>query len=295
MKKLLLLALFPFALFAEDTLFLTQNDPNPYFPFSLGGSFVNVKNAKVTNDPWGFEQTIHFKQCQAAFSHISPVTDVSGLIFGAGYVGSEIKLSENFAFEQTIFHYVNFLVGGYTSTCDWIWRATAAVFLDTEEFSFIDYARYQTVLWGQHYFNPNFELDFGFITESGLHKTKVWPILGFIYTPIPKLEIHAVFPVDLAINYNLTQNFIASASVRFLRSRHRLKDTEPNSQGLFDYRTTGLELDLTYTCAPRVSITLFAGTTTGGKFRICNRKNHFIQSHLFKSSAYTGFSSTLSY
>jgi hypothetical protein len=219
-----------------------------------------------------------------------------GLIFGAGWVGTEVNMEDNPDFNETIFNYVNLLIGSFTKSFpDWLWKLTFAAYLDTEEFSFVDYALYQGVLWGKYDLCTWIELDFGLIVESGLHKTKVWPIIGFIYAPTNKWEIHAVFPIDVSVNYSFNKCLTAAGSLRFLRTRHRVKETEPNSQGIFEYHTTGAEFDLTYTPALRFSVTGFAGSTLNGDLKMSDRNDDHSTHFKFNGSFYTGVTALLSF
>jgi hypothetical protein len=298
MKKFFLLFLLPLTLAAQETddqAFKIENEPSPFYPFTITGSYVSVNPAHLrTKEMEG--STLTFKQSEAALGHIHPLSPIFGLIFGAGWIGTEVNLKDNPDFSQNHFSYINLLTGAYTDAFpDWNWRFTASAFLDTNEASLFDSTLYQAVLWGKYTLCAPFELDFGFILETGLHKTKVWPIIGFIYAPSPKWHIDIVFPVDVSVNYAISKCISASASFRFLRSRHRLNDNEPNPQGIFEYRTTGAEFDLTYGPFSRFAVTGFAGLTSKGDLKVGNRKNAHATHYKFKGSYYSGVLAVLSY
>jgi hypothetical protein len=298
MKKIVLLLLLPLTLTAQevdDQLFKIQNDPPPFSPFSLTGSYVDVSTTDFRTP--GFEDnSLIFRQWIAGGVYVHPFTPIWGLIFGAGWEGVEVNMQDNPEFNETIFSYVNALIGGYTEAFpDWQWKLTLAAFLDTEDFSFVDYALYQGVLWGKYDLCRWIELDFGFIVESGLNHTKIWPIIGFIYTPSKRWEIDAVFPVDISVNFAFNQCLTASGSLRFLRSRHRVKQDEPDPQGIFEYHTTGCEFDLTYSPFLWLSGTGFVGSTLNGDLKISNRNNHNATHFKFNGSFYAGVSAILSF
>lgn len=298
MKKFLLLFLLPLSLIAQevdDMVFRLQNDPSPFFPFSVAASYVDVSKTHFRTH--GFkEDELIFRQWEAVFSYTHPFSPIWGLIFGAGWVGTEVNMENNPSFNETIFNYVDVLVGGYTQSFpDWLWRLTFAAYLDTEEFSLVDYTLYQGVLWGKYDLCKTFELDFGLIVEWGLKETKVWPIIGFIYLLSDKWEIDAVFPIDISLNYFISECWTASTSLRFLRNRHRLKESEPNSQGIFEYHTTGVELDLTYAPVLRFSATGFVGSTTKGDLKISDRNDHNSTHFKFNGSFYAGASAILNF
>jgi hypothetical protein len=298
MKKILIILFFPLIAIAQevdDALFKLENDPSPFFPFSVTGSYVDVSKTNFRSPDFKDKELI-FRQWEAAFSYTHPLTPAYGLIFGAGWVGTEVNMKENPDFNETIFNYVNLLIGGFTKAFpDWLWRVTFAAYLDTEESSLVDYALYQGVLWGKYDLCKCVELDFGLIVESGLKKTKVWPIIGLIYLASPKWQISALYPVDISVNYVINTCWTAATSVRLLRSRHRVKENEINSQGIFEYRTTGIEFDLIYSPWLRFSVTGFAGSTGKGDLKISNRNDHYATHFKFNGSFYAGVTALLSF
>ena len=296
-KTLLLLLLLPLTLIAQevdDAIFKLENDP-PFFPCSFAASYVDVNKTHVTSHDFEGKELI-FRQWETAGVHIHPLSPVCGLTFGAGWVGAELNLENNTDFHQIIFNYLNLLVGGYTSAfSDWLWKASVGAYLDTEEYSLIDYTLYQGVIWGKYAFSRPLELDFGFIVEWGLSRNKVWPLIGFIYVPSPRWQINAVFPVDLSIDYTVCECLEASASLRFLRSRHRVQQNEPNSQGIFEYHATGAEFDLTYAPFIRFCVTGFLGSTLGGDLKISDRNDENANHLKFDGSFYAGVTALLSF
>ena len=298
MKKFFLFLILPLSLCAQeldDQIFQLQNNPPPFSPFSATGSYVDVNSTKFRTR--GFrEDTLKYRQWEAAFVYKHPITDACGLLFGSGWVGAEVNMENNPNFDETIFNYVNLSVGGFTTAFpDWTWTLTVAGFFDTDEFSFVDYALYQGVLWGRYDFCNCLELDFGLIVEAGLNKDKVWPIIGFVYYPSEKWQINAIYPVDISFDYFFNQYLSASGSVRFLRSRHRVRDNEPLSQGIFEYRTTGLEFDLTLAPSLCFSIMGFVGSTVKGDFKVSDRNDKNAIHFKFNGSFYAGASAILNF
>jgi len=298
MKKILFLALLPTFLFAQevdDQIFKLENDPPPFSPFAVSGSYVHVSPARFRNSAFEGQELI-FRQWEIAFSYKHPFSPVWGLLFGSGWEGVEVNMQQNPEFEEKIFNYVNGLVGAYTTAFPgWLWKFTVSAFIDVEETPLVDYTLYQTVLWGKYDLCKWIELDFGFIAETGLRRSKVWPILGFVWIPAPKWTISAIYPIDISVNYSITPCLIASGSLRFLRSRHRLKDTEPNPQGIFEYRTTGAEFDLTYAPIPCFSTTGFVGSTGHGDLQVNDRNGKHGVHFKFNGSFYAGISALLAF
>lgn len=273
----------------------TETTPNYNYPFTINGQFLQVSPTRFRESDLS-NQKLHYRQNDLTFAYTHPFNAYCGLIFGAGWVGSKVDMEDNPEFNQTTFDYVNFSLSAFTKAFPcWTWTVALAAFLDVEEFSLIDYALYQGILWGRYEVNSQLELDFGVIAEVGLHKEKIWPILGFIYTISPKWKINAVFPVNIALDYTINPCWMASASVRFLRNRHRLQEDEVNSQGIFEYRTTGYEVDLTYSPFPWFSAKGFIGLTTQGDLKITDRNNHHAHHFKFEGAGYIGASAVLSY
>ena len=131
--------------------------------------------------------------------------------------------------------------------------------------------------------------------ESGLKKEKVWPIFGFVYNPSEKWRISAVYPIDVSASYIITPCLSVAGSLRFLRNRHRVKQDEPDSQGIFEYRTTGAELDLIFAPKRWVSVKGFAGSTFDGDLKISNRNDKHSTHFKFEGSFYWGASAILSF
>ena len=298
-KNFFFLLLLPTCLIAQETddqIFRLQNDlPPPFSPFALSGSYLRVSPAHFRTTGLT-DQKLIFQQREISFSYKNPCSPVWGFLFGAGWESTEVDMQENPEFNEKNFNYINGLVGGYTTAFpNWLWKFTFSGFIDIDERSLVDNTLYQGVLWGKYDISPCIELDFGFIAEGGLRRTKVWPIIGFIYVISKRFTLSSIFPIDMSINYSITKCLIASASLRFLRNRHRLKETEPNPQGIFEYQTTGAEFQLTY--APKLcfSITGFAGSTTNGDLKISDRKNKHATHFKFKGSSYAGLSAILAF
>lgn len=298
MKKLLLFLLLSCPLFAQDwddELFQIENAPPPFFPFSVSGDYIDVSKATF-NTPGLEDSDLKYKQWDVAFAYTHPFSEICGLIFGAGWVGTEVDMKNNPDFNETVFNYINFSIGAFSKAFpDWTWTVTLAAFLDLEELSLIDYTLYQGVLWGRYELCKWLEFDVGVILEVGLDKEKAWPIIGFIYLPCDKWRINAIYPINVAIEYDIFPCLTAAGSIRFLRNRHRVKEDEPNSQGIFEYYTTGAEGDLKYAPFKWFFVKGFAGYTLGGDFKISDRNDKNSTHFKFNGSFYAGASAVLSF
>lgn len=269
--------------------------PSPFYPFSLGGSYANVSPAKFYT-PSVSGETLHYIQSDANFAYTHPCSSLCGLIFGAGWVGTDIDWAQNPSFDETNFNYLNLSAGGYTKAfSSWLWTLNVSMFLDMQQFSLSDYTLYQALLWGKYTWNPCLEFDFGFLIEMGLNQDKIWPILGFTYNYSDRLRLHAIYPIDMTLEYDLCPTLTAAGSVRILRNHHRVGENEPLPQAIFVYQTWGIECDLKYTAAPWFFINGFIGSTTQGSLLITNRSYQNGTYYKFNGSLYAGLNTALSF
>jgi hypothetical protein len=289
MKKWLLILLLPLSLQAED-----GGQPQCH-PFALSGTYVNVTRAKF-REPKLAKQSIHYQQWDNAFGYTHSVSPNSGFIFGSGWISSRIDMVDNPNFDETLFNYVNFSVAGFTTVLPkWVWMVTAAAYLDMDNFSFIDYALYQGILWGRYDFSDKIEFDFGLIVELGLRKEKLWPLIGFIYYPADRFSLSVIYPVDISLEYEICPTLSVEGAMRFLRNRHRVGQSEPNPQAIFEYRSSGFELDLNYTPFRSALLTGFIGSTFRGNFQVSDHNHDHTHHYKFKNSLYTGFTAAVNF
>lgn len=299
MKRWLFLAYFPIALFAQDA-FEPQFDvappqAPPFFPFSLSGSYLSVAEATFhTPDVEG--QQLKYEQYDTGLSYTHPCSEKWGFIFGAGWIGTEVAWDENPDFNQTRFNYINASFGGFTKAYPrWTWTAVFGMFFDTEEFSLADYTLYQVTIWGKYEWFPCFEFDVGFILELGLDKQKMWPIFGFVYNMTEKWHLNAIYPILINMNYDFLRYWNAGIGLQFLRNRHRVTNSEPNPQSIFEYHTIGYEGNLSFKPSKNINIEGFIGSTFRGDLKITNRHDKHGRHFKFDAAPYTGVNGVLSF
>ncbi len=270
-------------------------EPAPFYPFSLGGSYARVAPASFYSTEVEGQHVV-YQQSDANFSYTHPLSETHGLIFGTGWVGTDVVWNENPAFNETNFNYVNLSAGGFKKlgVC-WTWTLNLSAFLDTAYFSLANYALYQGLLWGKYECNPNLELDVGCLIELGLSQDKAWPILGFIYRYNDRCRLHAVYPLDMKLEYDLGSMVTVGGAIRILRNRHRVGPNEPDPRSIFIYQTWGVEGDLRFQPAPWFFINGFLGSTTRGDLTIRNSADEHGTHYKFRASLYGGVYSALSF
>lgn len=263
--------------------------------FSFDGNYINVRKTDFYSKDVKNEQ-IKYRELDLSFTYLHAFDDLNALSLGVGFIGSNVHWKENPFFRETEFGYVTFTVAGVSMMLDdWLWKAGEIVLIDTAELNISDYALYQTFLFGKYALCKPLYLNMGFILELGLNKSKIWPVLGLDLYCSKKLHFHAVYPLDISAEYYFLPELSLEASCRFLRNRHRVKNTEALAMGIFEYRTTGAELNLNYKPFDPILITGYIGTTFNGELKITNRNNHHGIHEKFRGSLYYGLSGNLSF
>lgn len=304
MKKLLFIFTFftGFALYADECSQECSNDCKSLFPslcelpvINFDWNYIDVKRTKFRSSDVE-DQHLKYRELDLSFTYLHAFNSVNGFTLGAGYIGSEVKWNENPFFDETHFGYVTFTATAISMMVDdWLWKLGEIVLIDTAEFDMADYALYQTFLFGKYALCKPIFLNVGFILELGLNKGKIWPVLGVDFYCSEKLHFHAVYPLDISAEYYFLPELSLEASCRFLRNRHRVKNNEPLPMGIFEYRTTGAELDLNYKPIDAVLVTAYIGTTFDGDLKITDRNNHHATHEKFRGSLYVGLSGNVSF
>lgn len=282
----------PLAVEEQDEL---EKAISSFFPISLEAGYYSVGKATFRSEEFE-KHHLFFTQAEASFGFTCPLSINWGLIFGAGWVGNEVRMTENPEFHQTHFGYTTFSIGTFTRIYPkWIWSAYFELSIDNERLDLGNYALYDNVLWGKYTPSEYLDFTFGMIIEIGLNKTQSWPIIGFGYAPFDCLRMSFVYPTDISIDLEITPSLTASGAVRFLRSRHRVGAEEPNPMAIFEYRTAGLEFDLTYAPLDWFWINGFAGKTGKGDFKVTNSNNKHGTHFKFNGSFYAGGSAEIKF
>lgn len=292
--KYLLFFLFPlFPLFAEefdDIAF--YEEAATFHPFGITGTTLNVNPTHFYTP--GFEdKTLTYFQSDAAFAFTYPCNKCCGFMFGMSWVGTNVDVQDNPDFTETFFNYLAFSAGGFTSSySNWLWTINLTLNVDMAEINLSDYALFQGVLWGK-YITSCFEFDVGTIVEVGLNKEKIWPIIGFGYTPFSWTRLKIVYPVDISLEVDVVKELTIAGSIRFLRNRHRTLANNPNPMCIFEYLTTGAEFDAIFTPIPAIEIIGFVGKTFDGNLKISNNNDKDPTHYKFRGSLYFGGSMKL--
>jgi hypothetical protein len=288
--KLTLLSFLTLPLFGQDP----ACEPPPY-PFGLSGMYLQVGDAAF-RDPDVPKEHLSYTQSNAAFAYTHACNPYWGLIFGSGWVGTELLWKENPFFQEDHFNYVNLSLGAYSSSMPcWTWIMTGSMLIDTAVLDLGNYALYQGVLYGKYELYPCILFDIGCILEVGLNKGKIWPIFGLEWDPCERFSLNLVYPLDVSIEYDLFPWATVGGSIRFLRDRHRVLETEPLPLGIYEYETEGAEFDLTLNPLDCLLLTGFVGRTFPGSLKVTDQRNHCPAYAKFKGAFYAGASAALTF
>jgi len=301
MKRILLYTcLVCSALFGYDEFeaqFDIPAEPPPYSPLSLSGSYLQVARARF-QDPLSIAgEKLTYKQFDTAVAYTHPLDSCYGLIFGAGWVGTVVDWPQNPSFTETDFNYVNLSTGIYTDWLDPLTLiASIGIFLDTAHLNLIDYTLYQPLLQGKLQLFRSLEIDGGVIFEVGLDRNEVWPIVGFNYIPEDtNWRVHAVYPINVDVEFDVNDCLTAAAAMRFLRNRHRVGDDNALPQAVFQYKSWGAEVNLNYHPFNNFNLVGAVGMTIAGRLRIANRINEEANVYRFENTLYGAANVVLSF
>ncbi len=166
----------------------------PLKAFSIESQFLQIENADFKTLP---NQSLGYRQTDTMFFATLPVTDMSGFLVSARYLGAEVlwKSSKDlqntdphalgyFAFQDKSFYqYVSLSAGAYTlALTNWQWSVLFSGMVDPENIE-MGSGVYQVVLSSKYHASEAFAVVIGVINEVGLHDKQAWPLLGFSYKP----------------------------------------------------------------------------------------------------------------
>lgn len=218
------------------------------------------------------------------------VDPLSGFSFEGGYGSDYVYWNQNPYFDQKSFNYVNLAALGYTGGIEnWFWQAGFGLHINNDHGQdWLQYSRWGAFLWGRYNLNSCVGLHVGTLTLTGIRKTVTYPLVGFDWTISPRWKLDAIFPVQMELSYFLTQRWTVSAYLRPFLTRQRLSPTEPLSEGIFEYRNVGAELNISYQYAG-LDFSVFGGYTFNGILKIMDPDGDGPSYYNFDSAPYLGF------
>lgn len=259
-------------------------------PFALMGDYDWIGKSHFSDDLFS-DQEISFSQGDGAFRYpifYNPCCK-EGLLAELGYSYSNIGWNNNPFFNQHNFNTFNFAFTLFTERLDnWLWTFRLAAGYDTDRGDFWEATAYDILLWGRYAVNCRWGVHFGFLGLTGMRIDHVYPIIGFDWKPNAKWEANVVYPVDIAIVYNVNCNWALAGAVRFWNSRFRLSEDEPISSGLLVYRNNGVEAEARYQYNDWLKAQIHAGYTLGGQLKVANKQYQDKMHFDFDAAPYVG-------
>lgn len=256
--------------------------------FELKSSIDVTGQGKINSSPFKGEH-IRFGEGQVCAYYTFPCYRATAISVGAGYSETAVIWKRNPFFRET--HYNNFLLSlnAYSEAiCDWIWQGGFSIAVDSDEWNWSDYALYTTTLWGRYNYQENLGIHIGFIEQSGIRKDRMFPIIGVDFTMWEDWKVNLVYPVNMSLVYNMTDELSIALAGRIFNSRHRVGENEPLPRGIFEYRNVGAELGLSYSPGVFANANVHVGSALGGDLKVTNKNNHNATHVKFNNTLYIG-------
>lgn len=266
--------------------------PPNFFHFDLDWNWIT--RAKFTT-PEEKGNQIGYSEGELNFSYVKFSHPYDGYAVSIGYSRSHVDWTHNPFFRENVFS--KFLINYQIFTKRiprWEWRLGVLAAFDTSHIDFYDHTIYDLLVWGRYawenpWCGPEIGLNIGFIGRAGIDKNWIIPIIGFDIEQEKLWKIHFIYPVDMVAAYYLTDEWSVDIAARIWNTRYRVSKIEPLSQGIWEYRNSGIEVGLNYECSPMLAANIHVGSTLGsGDMKICTKNNHTVRHNKFGSSLYAG-------
>lgn len=178
-------------------------------------------------------------------------------------------------FTEKNFDTLSLILGAFTKRLpDWLWKAQVSINFDNlEHWNFDDYMNYDMLLWGRYDYCENIGIHIGFLAQTGMKIDRVYPIIGIDWT-CGKWKLNAIFPMNISAVYSFTPEWSVAVAGRFFDQRHRVREDEYLSEGLWHYQGGGAELAVNYSPDTWLSANVHAGYSLGGHLKIADRHYH---------------------
>lgn len=248
------------------------NLPNHYMDFSASTDFL----AKANFTKKGLrDETLRFALTGTGLRYVQFFgchREVAAT-FAIDYFDNLLDWKNNPYCSQSHFHNLALSVGALYQGETWLWKYNFGASFDLDAAQVGGYTLYSAQIWGRYSMTPALGLHLGAIGITGLHKNRVWPIVGFDYTWRERWKLHLVYPVDLSLFYVMNSHWSVGVVHRAFWVRHRVAahnkkglDVIETKPGAFvEYRNQGTELALRYEYDPIFQITVHAGYAHGGE------------------------------
>lgn len=280
-------------IYNENTL-TANSRKRPYTIEAAGDAIQKAKIKKGYLD----DQSIAFRIVDVDANAVVYYEPCYGeaLILGLGYNNTQFIWKENPFFKETVFRNVDLTIGAASERLNnWLWKGLVTFNLDADHTNWNLYASYELMLWGRYAYRTDLGVHAGFLAQTGMKIDHVYPIIGFDWQISPTWQLNVVYPVDISLEYTWNCFWSFEIAGRFFDHRQRVGKSEPLSQGLWTYRSSGVELGVNYENNTWLVANIHAGSTISPKVTIANHSNEDKRHFKLKDSYYLGGSCTLSF
>jgi hypothetical protein len=258
------------------------------FTWELKADVEATGNAGIESSPFKGGH-VRYSDAEVIGYYNKTINDDSGIIFGAGYSGTNIHWEQNPFFRKNHFNNLILNLSGYTTYINnWLWQGGIGASIDADTWGWANYNLYSFTLWGRYAYCDTLGVHVGLVTQTGIKKDKVQPIIGVDFFLSNCWKINLIYPVNMSIVYIINQDWSVALAGRVFEDRHRVGRNEFLSRAIVEYRNTGTELALNYTWAPHLSANVHVGSALGGDLKICNSNNDALTHLKLKPTAYVG-------
>lgn len=265
-------------------------------PLSLSSTFDGIRKSDI-NKGYFKEDSVEFAEGNIELDlvyYYNP-TYIEGATVGLGYTATYIRWENNPWFDQTHFHTVSLILGGFSKRLErWLWKGQVSINVDANEWDISEYTNYDLLLWGRYEYWDNVGIHIGFLAETGMKMDRVYPIIGFDWTLSRSWKLSLVYPVNISLDYIYNCNWSFALASRFFDSRFRVKKNQGYSRALVRYSNVGGEFAIKFDDA-YMTANIHFGYTFGGRLRIASRHNRHPHNYDLDASAYGGAEVTIKF
>ncbi len=253
---------------ATDYCFINQRDR-----VFIDTFFTAVAGAEI--DKRGFRGSdLHYAEGGGAIFINAYPAEKHALSFELGYSYMRLKWDKNPAFNQDDFNDAIFSIGYITTAIErWRWVVNLGIHANIDHFNIGRNAFYTGTIWGRLAYSRALGVHIGFVGQSGVKSTYLFPILGVDWAFAQKWKANLIFPLDFSLHYYFSTHWSTALSYTsfggWYRSFHRVGSHEPLSDSMVSVHAGGIDLGINFS-STTLSASLVCGGNFGGWFLIRN-------------------------
>lgn len=281
----------PIELAAADNPAQKEETPSytywSFHPLHAAGNGIWVFPASMQTPQAG---DLEFGKVNGSLELLVPVSRTSYFFPRVTWNTFYLNWDQNPRFNQHVFDALQFSLAFYTiALTSWRWIARFDYMIDPHHMNRPGlYSLYSALLWGCYAINEKWHYHIGSFGYWGMEGSTVYPLIGFDYAPTSQWLLQAIFPIDYSVQYQFHPLFRLSAKVRPLKERWRTDKNQPSPRSIFNYTSSGFELNLHYEIERRLIIEIFGGWNFGGNLYIKDQKGKNALYTKFDGAPYVG-------